>query len=253
MGVTKNLSYGPVGSQMVDIFLPKHKKGEPLLIFIHGGAWVGGDKGMYAELGNHFSDAGYAVALINYRLSPSVENPEHVKDASMAYAWLVGQAGRFGYDPTKIFVSGHSAGAHNAGMMATGTFLQDAGVVAAHMPAGFIGLEGIYDVPALNKRFPSYKNWFLAKAFGDETKWAAGSPTLRPVTLKTRWLIIQSTQDPLVDVPQAEGFAAHLKKAGVPVELWIKANGNHDEATYRLRDSKNGAEIAIRKFMDGAH
>jgi acetyl esterase/lipase len=246
-----DLPYGDTPLQKLDLFAPKDAKGEPLLIFIHGGAWIGGDKETYGALGRRFANEGLAVALLNYRLSkdPAIKNPVHVQDTAKAYVWLASHAGQYGFDPRKIYVSGHSAGAHNAGMMATGTFLQDAGVPKEHLLAGFIGLEGIYDVGALNKRFPTYRNWFLSKAFGDESKWAAGSPTLRAVTLKTPWLIIQSTEDKLVDVPQAENFAKHLKEAGVPVQLEISANGDHDEVMTRLMVGSGDASDAFMKFV----
>jgi acetyl esterase/lipase len=248
-----NIPYDPSGidARKLDLYLPHAKRNEPLLIFIHGGAWIGGDKSMYSTLAESFANEGVAVALVNYRLStdPHVQNPKPVEDAALAFKYLVSESHEYGYLPTKIFVSGHSAGAHIAGMMATGQFLQDVGISASKAPAGFIGLEGIYDVPLLDKTFPSYQDWFLTKAFGGKENWVKGSPTLRPVVLKSPWLVVQSTEDRLVDVAQASGFVNHLKQAGVQVELWEKPDGDHGAVVQSLINPDNAVRLKILSFI----
>src|SRR5437016_6619 len=74
----------------LDLFLPKGQKVFPLVFFVHGGAWKRGDKGylgVYTSLGNFFARRGIGAVVINYRLSPAVQHPEHIKDVARAFAW----------------------------------------------------------------------------------------------------------------------------------------------------------------------
>src|SRR5690554_784518 len=64
----------------LDLYLPRGVKGFPVLFFVHGGAWRSGDKRLYGMLGETFAGMGVGSVIINYRLSPKVRHPEHVKD-----------------------------------------------------------------------------------------------------------------------------------------------------------------------------
>jgi acetyl esterase/lipase len=254
-----SIPYGDSPSQNLDLYLPKQlgkgrsservKPRIPLLIFIHGGAWIGGDKSSYGAVATRFANDGLAVALVNYRLSPAVQNPEHVRDGAKAYSVLVAEASKYGYDPERIFLSGHSAGAHNAAMIATGDYLQSANVPARDLPKGFIGLEGIYDIPDLQSKFPTYQGWFLEKAFGPDTNWPEASPRRRPIKILAPWLVVQSTQDTLVDQSQADKFAAHLKEGGVQVTIQSAALGDHDAVVTSMSEMSNQTALEILKFI----
>ncbi len=236
-------------TQQLDLYLPKNADAKtPLVLFVHGGAWGGGDKRNHAAMAYRFEADGIATAVVNYRLSPGVKNPVHVQDVATAYAWLVNNSNQK-FSPMKIFVMGHSAGAHNAGMLATGDFLLKAGVDSASQPKGYIGLEGIYDIPNLIKVWPGYKAWFIDKAFGPETNWAAGSPTRRKLQNKAPWLVIHSTEDELVDLAQARDFAAHLKQSGVDVTLNDTATGKHDQVINSIGDAANPVTKQIEDFI----
>src|SRR5262245_62590551 len=74
----------------LDLYLPKGHKDYPVLFFVHGGAWAHGDKntfGLYGLLGAAYARLGIGVVVTNYRLSPEVKHPEHVKDVARAFAW----------------------------------------------------------------------------------------------------------------------------------------------------------------------
>jgi acetyl esterase/lipase len=239
---------GGIPAQRLDLYLPPGKKNEPLIVFIHGGAWVSGDKAEFAGLGRSLADHGFAAAIVNYRLSRDypVKDPEYAKDIAAAYVWLVSQAAGYGYSPQSIFVGGHSAGAHTAGMLATGLFLTN--VQAKDRPAGFFGLEGIYDIPDLNANFPTYKNWFLDQAFAGEPSWKAGSPTERNVVIRSPWLVIHSTQDELVDTGQSKMFVEHLKQQEVKADYLEAPWGSHETVAANLRDPGNPARRDLEKW-----
>jgi pimeloyl-ACP methyl ester carboxylesterase len=97
-----------------DIYYPVNKPNFKTLIWIHGGALVGGKQ----EIPWHFKNAGIAVVGVNYRLSPKVNNPEYIKDVAKAVAWTFRHIKAYGGDPSQIYVAGHSAGGYLTLMLA---------------------------------------------------------------------------------------------------------------------------------------
>ncbi len=244
-GVFRSLAYGQGSFRMLDLFAPMHKQEEPLVVFVHGGAWQGGSRGEYDKICLKLQKLGIAAATVDYRLSPSVTHPAHAEDAAAALDWLYSHAGKFRYDPAKIFLVGHSAGGHIAGTIVTDPKL----TAKAHI-AGFVGLEGIYDIPNLAKRWPTYPNWFLNRAFGaDQTKWAAASPTRLKVVGATPWLLVHSKADELVDMGQMDDFAAHLEKSGVSVKVLRPEKKTHDGVVESLAQPNDDVAAAIIEFV----
>lgn len=107
-------------SQKLDLYLPKTGQGPfPLVVFIHGGGWFGGDKADGQESAwVTLRSYGYAVASINYRLSGEAAHPAGLEDCKKAIDWLKEHAGQYGIDAAHIAVSGDSSGGHYALMEA---------------------------------------------------------------------------------------------------------------------------------------
>jgi acetyl esterase/lipase len=141
--------------QSLDVFAPRDAKGRPVVLFVHGGAWVFGDKnffGLYRSVGQFLARHGVVAVLINYRLSPLVRHPEHVKDVARAYAWVRRHARDYGGDPEQLFLCGHSAGGHLVALVATDpAYLNDPALklTAADRAAlrGVIAVCGVYRIP----------------------------------------------------------------------------------------------------------
>jgi acetyl esterase/lipase len=117
--------------QQLDLFVPTDRHGEPLIVVVHGGAWVIGSK-----TGDSLNPVpldllwdGYAVASINYRLAPGAIWPAQIQDCKAAIRWLRAHASDYGYDPNRLGVYGESAGGHLAAVLATseGTNIFDVG------------------------------------------------------------------------------------------------------------------------------
>ena len=111
---------GPDADKMrnsLDLYLPKGAKDFPVLVLVHGGAWVIGDNrccGLYPSIADFLAKRGIGVVMPNYRLSPWVQHPEHVKDVARAIAWWTRShlvANTSGHND-KLFLAGHSAGGH---------------------------------------------------------------------------------------------------------------------------------------------
>ena len=111
----------------LDLYQPA-AKGWPVIIFVHGGNWDSGDKNyraggadVYANIGRFYAARGIGVAVINYRLQPAVAWPAQVEDVHAAVAWVQANIQQHGGRPDRVFLMGHSAGAHLASMVALTT------------------------------------------------------------------------------------------------------------------------------------
>ncbi len=96
-----------------DLYYPENQKGFSTLIWIHGGGLEGGEKYLPKEL----TESGFAIASINYRLSPKASYPDYIEDAAEAVAFIFNTIEQYGGDKNKIYVGGHSAGAYLALMI----------------------------------------------------------------------------------------------------------------------------------------
>ncbi|MFC7338356.1 alpha/beta hydrolase fold domain-containing protein [Haloferula chungangensis] len=120
----KNLDYAGNGNvrQTLDVYLPESpsNKKVPLVIYIHGGGWMSGDKSHGRSIAELITSTGdYAAASINYRLSQHALWPAQIHDCKAAVRYLRANAEKYGIDPERIAVMGHSAGGHLAAMLGT--------------------------------------------------------------------------------------------------------------------------------------
>ncbi|MCU0481136.1 MAG: alpha/beta hydrolase [Anaerolineae bacterium] len=129
--------------QVLDLYLPTTEN-FPIVVYVHGGAWVGGDKNGYANIGNTLAQAGYGVAIINYRLSPQFTHPAHTQDGAMAVAWLVEHITEYGGDPDMLFLTGHSAGGHMVSLLTLDPQYLEAVDVDPSIIKGVISYSGLY-------------------------------------------------------------------------------------------------------------
>ena len=140
----------------LDLYLPRGQKDFPVLFFVHGGAWRHGDKsylGVYSMLGMFWARHGVGAAITNYRLTPTVMHPEHIKDVAKAFAWTYKNIDRYGGRADEIFVSGHSAGGHLVALLATDDSYLKAEGLSLRTIRGAIPMSGVYDVGERNRIF----------------------------------------------------------------------------------------------------
>jgi acetyl esterase/lipase len=98
---------------VLDIYYPENRKDFATIVWFHGGGITGGNK----ELPEALKNKGYCIIGVNYRLSPKVKAPKYIEDSAAAVAWVFNNISKYGGNPDKIFVSGHSAGGYLAAMI----------------------------------------------------------------------------------------------------------------------------------------
>lgn len=143
---TRGVAYAPGDRHRLDIYAPAERINAPVVVFIYGGGWTHGSKADYRFVGAALAARGFLTVIPDYRLFPRVRFPGFLRDNAAAVAWTRGNIGRYGGDPRRIFLMGHSAGAYNVAMLTLDKqWLAADGVDADRDIAGAIGLAGPYD------------------------------------------------------------------------------------------------------------
>lgn len=209
-----NIAYGADRQQRLDVYMPDPPAGIPraVVVFWHGGRWRFGDKADYRFVGAALAQSGYVAVVANYRHYPQVKMPGFMSDAAQAASWAVAHAGEFGGDRERLYLMGHSAGAHMAALLT----LDKSYFAAAGQPvpriAGVIGLSGPYDfLPLLE---PDVQDMF-------------GPPEIYPQSQPINFvradappmLLVHGLNDDTVRPKNSRNLAAALSALGVPVTL----------------------------------
>lgn len=240
--VHRDLPYVTNGHQRqkLDLYLPKSEKKLPIIIWIHGGAWLAGGKDYFVPL-EYLAD-GYAVASINYRLSQHAIFPAQIQDCKAAIRWLRANAQKYNLDPNCFGAWGPSAGGHLAVMLGTtgdvntfdvGEHLSVSSRIQAAVdyfgPTDFLQMDEHRTPDGMIHNEPkSPESQLIGGDIRDNLEKVARA---NPITYVTKddppFLIVHGDSDPLVPHHQSELLEAALKKAGVPVSFHTVKGAGH--------------------------
>jgi acetyl esterase/lipase len=194
--IEKDIPYGTTeaGSRnQLDIYFPEQDgRSKDVLVFIHGGSWRTGKKNTYWWLGRNFASKNVVEVNINYRLAPGHQYDQMAADAAAAIKWVKNNVSRFGGNPDRIFVMGHSAGGHLAALINSDPrFFNDQGIdnpIRGIILNDSFGLDmHEYLLTAeKNKQTDSFLNTFSI----DPEIWKTGSPLNYFDQVKNPYLIL---------------------------------------------------------------
>jgi acetyl esterase/lipase len=220
----------------LDLFMPQGAVGAAVIVFFHGGSLQQGDKRHGELLAMRFVPEGVGVVSANYRLSPGVMHPTHIQDAASAFAWIIKNIERYGGDPERVYVSGHSAGAYLAALMAL-----DPDWLAAHG----LGLDAIRGTIAIS---PFLYVEVTAKnrpktVWGEDPKaWMNASVTPHIEPGKGPMLLIYADGDAEWRRDQNDNFGEAMRSAGNR-DIRVVEVPNRDHVT--LMTQMNNADDQI--------
>ncbi|UOD30543.1 alpha/beta hydrolase [Massilia violaceinigra] len=207
------LAYGENARHRLDVYSPEDAGASaPVVVFFLGGNWTKGEREDYAFVGRALASRGMVAVIPDFRLHPEVSYPDFLDDSARAVAWTVREIARYGGDPKRLFVMGHSSGAYNAAMMALDAqWLAKQGMQPAAL-RGWIGLAGPYDFLPIEN--PVTKPVFHFPDTPPESQpinhARAGTPPA---------LLIAANNDKLVDpVRNTRAMAARLRGKDVAVQ-----------------------------------
>ncbi len=250
--------YGNDPAQVGDLWFPEghiNHHSVPLVIFVHGGGWKRGSKDNAASryAPEHFTKAGYVYASIDYRLVPSVKVEDQAEDVARAVKALVDDAKKLGIDPSRVVLTGHSAGAHLVALVGTDErYLRKAGLSFANV-RGVIPNDGAaYDVPNQMAQSGNFMKPTYEQAFGtDPARQKALSPTLHAAAPNApSFLLIHVMRKD--GIAQNKGLEAALKAAGTRVERQeFPGDGlqGHAEINRRLGDPDYAATGVVDRWL----
>jgi acetyl esterase/lipase len=224
-----NLSYGPDPQHRLDVYMPNRTSGTPraLVVFWHGGRWSFGDKSDYRFVGAALAELGLVAVLPNYRLYPAVKMPGFMDDAARAVRWAAAHAGEHGADPQRLYLMGHSAGAHMAALLT----LDERYFASISQPApqivGMIGLSGAYD-------FLPLREADVQDMFGPPQNYPDSQPINFVRSDAPPMLLVHGLDDATVSPRNSRNLAAALRDRGVPVTLKLYSKVSHADTVAAL-------------------
>jgi acetyl esterase/lipase len=223
-----NIAYGPDPQQRLDVYVPENAAlPRPVVVFWHGGRWREGDKADYRFVGAALAKSGFVTLVANYRHYPEVKMPGFMQDAAQAARWAAAHANEYGGARERLYLMGHSAGAHLAALVTLDPrYFAAAGGSAPHI-AGVIGLSGAYDfLPLLE---PDVQDMF-------------GPPRLYPESQPINFvradappmLLVHGLNDETVRPKNSRNLAVALGALGVPVTLKLYPKLSHADTVAAL-------------------
>ena len=244
LGAPERVAYGPTEIEKLDIYKTR-RLNPPINIFIHGGAWRNGQAKDSAYLAEMFINAGAHLVILDFvqvqdaggSLMPMAQQ------VRAAVAWVYKNAARFGGDSNRVYVTGHSSGAHLAGCVLVTDWQKDFGLPADVVKGGLV-ISGMYDLKPvrLSKRSEYVK-------FTDEIEQALSSQRHLD-KINAPVIVAYGSQETPEFQRQSREFTAAVKALGKPVELIVGEGFNHFEMQETLGNPYGVAGRAALKLMN---
>ncbi|WP_158882828.1 alpha/beta hydrolase [Amycolatopsis anabasis] len=264
---TRDIAYAPGGKRfLLDIYRPREEvTGRPVLLQVHGGAWMIGNKDQQGlPLMLHMAERGWVCVAINYPLSPAARWPEHIVAAKRAVAWIRENIAEHGGDPSFLAVTGGSAGGHLSALLALTA--DDQG-----LQPGFEDADttiqacaphyGVYDFAATSGSRASstrLKTLLARYVVGKDPvefldDYIAASPLDRVTEKAPPFFVIHGERDSLVPVREAREFVRRLREvAREPVAYAELSGAQH---AFDIFPSIRSAHVVrgVQRFLEWAH
>lgn len=256
---------------VVDIYMPAKKGGpKPLVLYIHGGGWVGGHTRHSGALGNFpavlakLASEGFVVASLEYRLADEAHFPAQLQDARAALRFLKANAAQYGIDPSRTGIWGGSAGGHLTALTALTCgvgYLDPAGTkaeVGSECAQAAVTWYGVFDFGALAKvrkdgNDPAGAHLLGCNGACQPESYALASPVTYIDPRDPPMLLIHGEQDQVVPVAQSRLAEARLKAAGVPVQAIYIPGVDHSFIGKTPAETRAATLQAVNATFDFLH
>jgi arylformamidase len=217
----RRIAYGPGHNETLILFAPPPAgPPAPLQIFIHGGFWSAMEAADFGFLAPGFVPFGSALALIDYPLIPHVRMADIIAACRRAIAFLHRQAGAYGIDPDRIFISGNSAGGHLVGELMDRSWTQAAGLPLDVIKGG-TAISGLFDLVPVAASFQNDALGFTAEEI------SMFSPLRHPAAIAAPMIITVGGDETAEFLAQSARFAEHVRAGGAAVDHLVVPGTNH--------------------------
>ncbi len=235
----------------VDVFWSNDSKDTNVIVFVHGGGWLSGDKKQYREMAMSLASRGMTVVLVNYRLSPKVKFPVHLEDVCVALAWTINSVSNYNGDPNKIFLMGHSAGGYLITMAVCDDEYINLYDITPRDIAGIITISGVFEIKTQEG---GATKKYLGMVFGnDEEIWKEA--TCQNYINESRNdipPILISWTDEENDLIKNESLnlIEALNTAGLQYQTFVFKGNDHNAYMTKLQDPESNFSKELTKFIE---
>lgn len=242
--VASDIAYGDDPMQKIDIYTPAKARNLPIAVFVHGGGFVNGDKKDYANVPTYLSQHGIVAVNVNYRLAPKVTWPAESEDVAAVVAFLKKNAARYGGDPKRIVLIGHSAGAN-----LVATYVLDRRIYPKSGPG--VAAVALVSLPASR---PSGVREQDRVYYGNPSVIPSRVPGPFLETSKVPMMIVTAEYDPIFLAPEAYDFAGRLcvRDGKCPPFVYVKGH-NHISEIGSIGTKDDQLARALAEFVRAAH
>ncbi len=238
---------------MLDLYGQPEGAGYPVLIFVHGGGWSSYDKELFTPVAMQLLPQKMVVVIPDYTLYPEATYQQMAREVADATAWVLENIAAHGGDPQRVYLSGHSAGAHLSGLVSYDPrWLADTGHSTDDI-RGYIGLSGVYDTArhAAHRESLGLESPIMTAVMQGPEGFAAASPETYAAlgTGPPAWLI-HGDADETVPLAESEHMSAALRAAGVETEIIIYPGAGHSDFLFgALRDDEAPVILDIGRIV----
>jgi arylformamidase len=233
--------YGGSPREKLDIY-PADLPGGPVLIYIHGGYWRSGSKEDNCNFVPVFTKSGASVVLVEYDLCPSVTISDIVRETRSAAAWVYRNILRYSGNPSKIYLSGHSAGAHLTAMALAHDWEKEG--LPRDLIKGAVATSGVYDLDMV-MRISVQEQVKLTPELAREN-----NPFVHPPLPICPVIVAVGGAEPQGWQQMSEDFFNLCKQRGVDCEYLIVPGANHYTMSEHLADAESPLVQAMLRQMN---
>jgi acetyl esterase/lipase len=249
--------------QVLDIYAPPEAKNLPVVFWIHGGGWQGGDKSDVQVKPQAFMNKGFVFVSTNYRLLPQVDMGTIVRDVAKSIRWVHDHIVEHGGDPKRLLIMGHSAGAQLAALICTDDRYLKAEGLSLAIVKGCVPVDGdTFDIPAMIETAETrWRVHGLPKAkIGHREKFGNDPAKHRDFSAVTHvakdkgiapFFILHVAGHPDTTA-QAQRLGNVLKEAGVPTTVFAARETTHNKINADLGLPDDPATVALFEFVGKA-
>lgn len=244
---TRDIAYGEHARQVLDVYRPAGAKGAPVVLFVHGGAFVDGEKDrspeVYGNVCNWFARHGIVGINVEFRLAPEFKYPSGTTDVGLAAKWTVANAASIGADPGKLFVFGHSAGAAHTASYAYGAPGSEGGpkVAGSIVVSGRVRADNLATNPNARKVEAYYGT--DAALFEERSALHWTKPEV------PTFIAIAEFENPLLDIYCLELAHRHARLRGRAPRVLQLPGHNHTSIIAHVNTAENLLGNALLAFV----
>jgi arylformamidase len=210
-----DIAYGQHATETVDLFFPRSRsESMPVHVFVHGGYWRMFSKRDYSYIGNTITEAGAIAVIVDYALMPAVRMEVLVDQVQRAMRWVFEHIAEYGGDPSRVTVSGHSAGAHLASFLCHR-------LINRPKPRAALLLSGLYDLEPLRSSFLQRE---IELTDEEVVKF---SPLFHEFDPGIKVSVLVGADETPPFFQQADRFTRHLRSQGLTVDRFDAIDSNH--------------------------